>query len=327
MPVTVTAYARLHLGFLNLCEELGWVYGSLGVGLDAPRTRVVATPAQGLHATGQHADRIIRYAEHLAAVFQRSWQARLTVTEAIPEHSGLGSGTQWALTVGTALLRLHGIQTGPRELAGIMGRGMRSGIGVASFESGGIILEAGHKKRPPGEPMRPSEIILRRDFPAGWRFVLVIAEAPPGLSGAAEHNAFASLGESRAITDRLCRIVQLQLLPALVEEDIVAFGFAVSEIDRQTGLLFSAAQGGVYGNLASDIIDCLADAGAYGIGQSSWGPCLYALVDDANEAAVLTAARGFLARRSKPGQVFVARARNAGADILVTEEGGSPPVP
>ena len=175
--------------------------------------------------------------------------------------------------------------------------------------------------------MRPSEIILRRDFPAGWRFVLVIAEAPPGLSGAAEHNAFASLGESRAITDRLCRIVQLQLLPALVEEDIVAFGFAVSEIDRQTGLLFSAAQGGVYGNLASDIIDCLADAGAYGIGQSSWGPCLYALVDDANEAAVLTAARGFLARRSKPGQVFVARARNAGADILVTEEGGSPPVP
>jgi len=321
MRVTVTAYARLHLGFLNLCEEIGWVYGSLGVGLDAPRTRVVATPAKGLTATGEHAGRILRYAEHLASVLQTSWQARLTVLEAIPEHSGLGSGTQWALTVGTALLRLHGIRMGPRELAGIMGRGMRSGIGVASFESGGFILEAGHKTRPPGEPARPSEVILRRDFPAGWRFVLVIAEAPPGLSGEAEKNAFASLGETRTITDMLCRIVQLRLLPALVEEDIAAFGLAVSEIDRQTGLLFSEAQGGVYGNLAGEIVDCLLGAGAYGAGQSSWGPCLYALVDEANEAAVLAAARGFLEGRGKAGRVFVTGARNAGADILIEGEG------
>lgn len=317
MRVTVTAYARLHLGFLNLCEELGWVYGSVGVGLDTPRTRVVATPAEGLVATGEHADRIIRYAEHLAAQFGRAWQARLTVEEAIPEHSGLGSGTQWALTVGTALLRLHGIQASPRELAGVMGRGLRSGVGVASFESGGFILESGHKRRSTGEPVLPSKVVLRRDFPAGWRFVLVIAEAPPGLSGKAESDAFAALGETRAITDMICRIVQLGLLPALVEEDIEAFGQAMSEIDRQTGLLFCEAQGGVYRDVAGEIVDCLLDAGAYGAGQSSWGPCLYALVDDANEEKVLVSARRFLDRLGKPGRVFVAQARNDGAEILI----------
>jgi beta-ribofuranosylaminobenzene 5'-phosphate synthase len=317
MRVTVTAYARLHLGFLNLSPDLGWTHGSLGVGLDRPRTRVSATSADDLTVTGKHAGRIRRYAEHLAAVLGRTWQARLTVEEAIPEHSGLGSGTQWALTVGTALLRLHGLETGPRELAKIMGRGLRSGIGVASFESGGFILEAGHKNLPVGQPAPPSAVILRRDFPADWRFVLVIAEAPAGLSGQAESQAFASLGETRAVTDMICRIVQLRLLPALVEGDIEAFGQAMSEVDRQTGLLFYEAQGGVYRDAAGRIVETLLEAGAYGAGQSSWGPCLYALVDEANEEKVLNAAWSFMIKTGNAGQVFVAKARNAGADILV----------
>ena len=316
MRVTVTAYARLHLGFLNLSPDLGWTYGSLGVGLDNPRTRVCAGEADSLTVTGVHADRIMRYAEHLSTVFNQTWRARLTVEEAIPEHSGLGSGTQWALAVGMALLRLHGIAVTPQKLAQIMGRGLRSGVGVANFEGGGFILEAGHKNNPSGNPVGPSAVILRRAFPANWRFVIAMADAAPGLSGQAESEAFASLDDTRAITDMICRIVQLRLLPALVEEDIENFGQAMSEVDQQTGLFFRTAQGGIYRDGADLFVENLLEAGAYGVGQSSWGPCLYALVDDANEQKVFHSAQDFMAKTGKTGQVFVVKARNAGADIL-----------
>jgi beta-ribofuranosylaminobenzene 5'-phosphate synthase len=218
-----------------------------------------------------------------------------------------------------ALLRLHNFKTTARELAHIMGRGLRSGIGVASFESGGFILEAGHKKYPQSLPIVPSAVILRRDFPINWRFVIVIVDTDPGLSGQAESEAFASLDNTQEVTDRICRIVQLRLLPALIEEDIEAFGQAVSEVDRQTGLFFRKAQGGVYRDGADQFVEKLLEAGAYGVGQSSWGPCLYALVDDANEQRVLDSARSFMLKSGKSGQIFVPRARNAGADILVED--------
>lgn len=315
LRVRVTAYARLHLGFLNLCGGLGWKYGSLGVGLNAPRTRVWAETARGFSAHGPHADKAVRLAGRLARAFRTRWNAKLTVAQAIPGHFGLGSGTQWALAVGTALLRLHGIAASARELAAALGRGERSGIGIATFEKGGFILDAGHRPCPPATPDKPSEVVLRRNFPGHWRFVLALPKAPEGLCGQEEQEAFARLGDTRAITGGICQTVQLRLLPALAEVDIAAFGQAMTDLDRQTGLLFSAPQGGVYAGEALEIIGGLLEAGAYGAGQSSWGPCLYALVDDANQDRVLACAMGLV--KASGGRALLARARNRGADVSV----------
>ncbi len=320
MRVTVEAYGRLHLGFLNLSSELGWNYGSLGIGLDTPKISLTATSDTGLIVEGEHGDRILRFARKLSEYFGTEWQARLEVRETIPAHSGLGSGTQWAMAVGTALLRLHNMTCPPRELAWILGRGGRSGIGISSFEAGGFILETGHKSGESGQSTYPAQVVLRREFPKGWRFVLALADASPGLSGKEEANAFATLGDTRGITDVICRIVLLRLLPALIEEDIVAFGKAMSEIDQQTGLFFYQAQGGVYRDVADRLVAGLLDAGAYGVGQSSWGPCLYALVDDANEDAVVRVAQKQFEEKGWSGQVIVAGARNTGADVRVEEE-------
>ena len=319
MRVTVKAYARLHFGFLNLSRELGWNYGSVGVGVDAPRITLVATPAMGLKADGPHSERMLKYAERLGAHYNMDWHARLEALDVIPGHSGLGSGTQWALAVGMALLRLHGLKRPPREVAHVLGRGGRSGIGISSFETGGFILETGHKPTTNGESESRSQVVMRRDFPEGWRFVLVMADASPGLSGKAECDAFASLGDTRSMTDTICRMVLLQLLPALVEQDIAAFGKAMSEVDRQTGLYFSKTQGGAYRVVATEMVAGLHSAGAHGVGQSSWGPCLYALVDDSNEQAVIRAAHEQLAVQGLTGTVFVARAKNTGAEIMVEE--------
>jgi predicted sugar kinase len=45
--VTVTVPARLHLGFVDLNGELGRRFGSLGIAIDTPRTRLSLGRGEG----------------------------------------------------------------------------------------------------------------------------------------------------------------------------------------------------------------------------------------------------------------------------------------
>src|SRR5215813_14262185 len=100
--VSVTAPARLHLGFVDLNGGLGRRFGSLGIALAAPSTRVVARRHDGLAADGPEADRVLAHLRRLAGRFDLGGSVRVTVEQAIPAHAGLGSGTQLALAVGAA---------------------------------------------------------------------------------------------------------------------------------------------------------------------------------------------------------------------------------
>src|SRR5437763_1551499 len=71
--------------------------------------------------------------------------------------------------------------------------------------------------------------------------------APPGLHGPDEARAFAQLPPiPEPITDRLCRLVLLDLLPAVVEADLERFGAALVEIQHRVGQGFAPAQGGLF---------------------------------------------------------------------------------
>ena len=75
--------------------------------------------------------------------------------------------------------------------------------------------------------------------------MLILHPAAQGLHGAAETAAFRSLPpfpEARAA--HLCRLVMMNLLPALVEADLFEFGRAVNELQRIVGDHFAPAQGG-----------------------------------------------------------------------------------
>ena len=80
----------------------------------------------------------------------------------------------------------------------------------------------------------------------------------------------------------------MALLPALVDCDFDAFGSALTEIQRTNGGWFAAAQGGPYAPGPSAVlIEALTTWGATGVGQSSWGPAVYALAPDAGAGAAL----------------------------------------
>ncbi|MBV9756600.1 MAG: hypothetical protein JO047_06055, partial [Alphaproteobacteria bacterium] len=101
--VEVACTARLHMGFLDLAGSLGRRFGSIGMALDAPRTRLSLRRAETNRVRGAEQARASRHLDALAARLRVRDRHDLHVAEAIPEHSGLGSGTQLALAIAAAL--------------------------------------------------------------------------------------------------------------------------------------------------------------------------------------------------------------------------------
>jgi len=285
--IRITAPARLHLGFLDLNGSLGRRFGSLGLALDQPAYQVIVRPAARLTVRGPDAAR----AEHYAHLLQKrlGWPSsvQILIEQAIPAHSGLGSGTQLALAVGTGIARLFGISINASELATVLDRGGRSGIGIGAFEQGGFIIDGGHSATSTAAP----PIVSRLDFPAEWRVVLIFDRQRQGFSGGTERRAFAELPTfpAQQAAD-LCRLVLMRALPALAEADFTAFGSAISTLQQVIGDYFAPVQGGRFTSPAvAKLLAELAQQGRLGLGQSSWGPTGFALCDSATDAERLQA--------------------------------------
>jgi beta-RFAP synthase len=316
--VSVTVPGRLHLGFVDLNGSLGRRFGSFGIALDAPATRISATRGKGLSAVGLDADRAKANLEKLARHFGIDGSFSLRVEAAIPSHVGLGSGTQLALAVGVAVARLAGLGAAPRDIARILDRGGRSSIGLITFEQGGVVLDGG---RGPGD--EPPPLIARLPFPDSWRILLIFDDAHKGLHGRAENEAFHRLPpmpEARAA--QLCRLMLMAALPALAEQDLDRFGAAVAELQQAIGDHFAAVQGARF--MSAPVAAALAwlqGQGVRGVGQSSWGPTGFALL--ASEVAAAALMREAHAKwPPASGLRFVlARGRNRGGEVEIHRAG------
>ena len=143
--IEVRTSARLHLGLLDNNGGHGRLYGSIGLAVNQPRLLLRAEPAEGLIVEGLEPDRVTAYAERFIQRYGVPVGVRLTLLSGIPAHVGLGSGTQIALAVGTALSRLAGLCLSTEEIAVAAGRGTRSGIGIAAFQHGGFVVDDGHR--------------------------------------------------------------------------------------------------------------------------------------------------------------------------------------
>ncbi len=302
------------MGFLDLNGGLGRHFGSLGLALDEIAARVTASPAGTVAVRGPQAVRAADYARRALAALGLESGTHIQVEQAIPDHAGLGSGTQLALAVGTAVARLHGIDWSARDIARALGRGGRSGIGLGLFGQGGFLVDGGRR----GDQDEPPTAIARMDFPAAWRFVLVLDHGFQGLHGEQEKQAFAELPRfSEESAGHLCRLALMGALPALAERDAAAFGGAVEAIQNVVGDHFAPAQGGRYASpRVARALAWLRERGAAGIGQSSWGPTGFALLD--SEVAAHGLARAARLELAGEGLEFlVCAARNRGADIRV----------
>lgn len=310
----VTAPSRVHFGLLSLpaAGRDRWPgldgnpglpvrhFGGVGLMVDRPGLAVRVEPAADWSAAGPLADRALGFARRVVGTLPPGERRpfRVTVEHAPAEHTGLGVGTQLGLAVAKAVAGETGHPWSAAELAGRAGRGERSAVGVHGFDRGGLIVEGG---KLPGEALSP--LVARLPLPADWAVLLF---TPPGEQvwhGGAERQAFARLaaaGPSPAETDALCRLVLTGLLPALASTDLDGFGEAVYELNARTGDAFAAAQGGRYaGPGVAELVARLRGLGVRGVGQSSWGPTVFAVVRAAEPAE--------LSRRLPDVPVVVAR--------------------
>ncbi len=291
---------------------LGRRFGSIGLAVDRPATRLTVSKAASHSASGAESARSLK----LAQMFNRGRTGGYTidVQEAIPAHAGLGSGTQLALAIGTAIARLEGRELAAQDLAGVGERGARSGIGLAAFAGGGFLVDGGR-----GPQDRAPPLTLRSDFPDDWRILLLLDPSRAGVSGDAEKKAFAALPEFPETTAaHICHLVLMKMVPGLKEEDLSAFGDALSEIQEIVGGHFADKQGGSpwTSPAVARIAARLKQEGATGIGQSSWGPTGFAFVDG-DEAAVRLYHSLVEDAKADGVEIVIARGRNSGARIEI----------
>lgn len=277
--VFVEAPARLHFGLLDLRGALGRRFGGIGAAAPAPTLLLSARAASTLDVQGEDAERATDYARRFLASqpARGAGGAQLRVHRALPAHAGLGSGTQLALAVARALAEISGTATDAPRLARATGRAQRSAIGTWTFAGGGLVLEGG--RRPASDDVAP--LLARLPFPPSWRCVVAVPLAAPGLSGADEAAAFEALPlPAAADAERVAHLVLMALLPALAEADLATFGAALSAIQTATGRWFAPIQGGAFASGPSEeLIRRMTEWGAQGVGQSSWGPAVYGMVD------------------------------------------------
>jgi beta-ribofuranosylaminobenzene 5'-phosphate synthase len=314
--VRVTTAARLHLGFLDLAGDLGRRFGSIGLAIDAFETSVELREASRFETAGEERERSARLALRIAESLGLDTMLRLFVSNAIPAHAGLGSGTQLALAIATAFRRFAGLPLDVRGDARLLDRGARSGVGAALFERGGLAVDAG---RGPNTEIPP--VTARLNFPRDWRVLLILDPRIEGAHGEAERRAFARLPRFPAHSaSEICRRTLMQILPGAAERDLAAFGDGVARVQEIMGDHFGSAQGG--SRFASAAVERVAmqlkALGARGIGQSSWGPTGFAFASDSDHAE-------FLARRAgdacEPGvEIKICKARDRGAEIREEED-------
>jgi beta-RFAP synthase len=308
--IRVRTPSRLHFGLFALPADMvapAWptrAFGGVGLMIEQPGLTVTAEPAASWRGEGPLAERGLAFARMVSAT-----PMHIAVATTVREHVGLGTGTQLGLAVARAI---RGDRSAV-ELARCVGRGQRSALGIHGFAQGGFLVEGG--KRAPGAI---APLVSRAAFPEAWRVVLIIPRDLRGDHGPREQDAFRALGQGvpdPARTDALCGLVLLGMLPALAEVDLDAFGEALYDFNRRVGEMFRPWQGGLYAHpRIGALVAAVRAEGVRGVGQSSWGPTVFAIVAAHDAQRVCAALLGKYGCRSD--EVLVTEGSNRGAVVI-----------
>ncbi len=312
--VSVRAPSRLHFGMFSFGRPDYPQFGGVGVMIEPPTVDVTIVSADQLTCLGDHAERAKQFVTMLAKRWSLSAapQCRIHVS-ALPAHRGLGLGTQLGLAIAAGLrdfLRMPPLTVA--ELALAVERGARSAIGTHGFEMGGLLVDGGKRD---GEEI--GQLERRISLPAEWRFVLARSRTGgPGLMGQREKDAFSQLPPvPKTVTEQLWRIANDEMLPAIEQSDCNAFGDAVYRFGRLAGECFATVQGGPFASPATaELVAAIRNMGVPGVGQSSWGPTVFAITPNEAKAHELVA-RLRAESTLVADDITIARPNNVGAQV------------
>jgi beta-ribofuranosylaminobenzene 5'-phosphate synthase len=275
----VVAPARLHFGLLRTSPDpVTGHFGGCGLMIDQPQTIVTAELSDTWIASGPDAERALAFAQRVTSQCHN-----IVVEQVPPAHCGLGTGTALALAVGKAVAP----QLATTELARLTGRGGRSRVGLTGFDTGGFVSES-----------YEHDTAISFLWPRGWRVLVLVPEIEPRWHGSVESDAFQQLTQTlttSAVQMELEDLLEAMLLERRHRSSFTFFSDALFKYNRISGGLFQEVQGGHYAHpVIASLVDELRLMGVVGVGQSSWGPGVFAICQSEAEAQrVFTAIEPF----------------------------------
>jgi len=332
MGLTLKSPSRIHIGLIDLNGSIGRVDGGVGIALDFPNFQIEGKESSEIEievkSKGIQEDTLRSIKDRLLKVSKRVLNyigedgIYIKVKNIIPLHSGLGSGTQMALSTGMLISKIYNRDLDVKTLASITGRGGTSGIGVYAFERGGFIVDGGHTfgKGKDKERFAPSSasknvrvppLIFRYDF--NWDVVLTIPKGE-NIHGEREINIFkrycpVPLEE----TQKICHIILMKMLPAVVEGDIASFGESINKLQY---LGFKRVEVELQRDTVRSLLKELQKVSYSGL--SSFGPTLYSICNGREDIKkVVETSKEFFDRQGIDGEIVITKGNNEGFKINI----------
>jgi beta-ribofuranosylaminobenzene 5'-phosphate synthase len=275
--ISITTGRRLHFGLFTPIPvpELDLAFGGVGAMVDVPGITIQGRPAETWSATGACASRV----NAILDILQKNHPSRehpaftLTVTYAAPAHQGWGTGTQLALAVARLWCHVMSLPWSAEQAARWTGRGHRSGSGTVGFDQPGLIVDPGKQVDSMGESRGTARVVT---LPPEWAWLLVEPRGEMGLHSGEEQHAFSRLPPPDRSSVHRLRVLAHSL--SLAPNNYQHFAETLTDYNRLAGSLYESVQGGIYGSpLTAQRIAHLQSLGAFGVGQSSWGPGIFAV--------------------------------------------------
>lgn len=195
------------------------------------------------------------------------------------------------------------------------GRGLRSHIGLHGFLHGQMLVDQGQASL--NESLGFSHRIRGQSFPQQWSIVLIYEDVYLGDFGEHEQSIFdACSKQENPNRQRMLDLIDQEIVPSVEAQDFPLASQAVGLYGELAGEIFRPALGDAYRSPRIRYwVDRLRGIGIQGVGQSSWGPVVFAIVEDQHQAEWLVEKIG--PDLTRGGWTYVAKAAGpAKLDIL-----------
>ncbi len=276
--IKIISPARLHFGFLNLGQNKKNSLGGIGLSINKFQTIIKVKKYHKLVVEGDVSNKGYGYVKNFCKKNKIKPNFLVNIEKLTPEHIGLGSGTQLALSIGMAINKLNNLNLSIIEIGRMLNRGIRSSVGLSNFVHGGFIIDLGIENN-------FFSNLSKINFPDKWKIILIIHERNKGIYGSKEIKAFTKLKKSTKNIFNLQSLVLKETYPYLVEKNFNAFSESITKIQGYMGKYFNKIQGGKYSSkIVSKVINFSKETKIKGYGQTSWGPTGFILLSNKENA-------------------------------------------
>lgn len=298
MRFQIRSPSRLHLSLIDLNGSLGRIDGGFGFALDNPKFVIEFNDSddsivnKGEKFIFNGPDEYLKHVQLIISKMESKFNVNyeninITVKNLILPHVGLGSKTQFLLSIAKGLCYLKKINLTIREMASLVERGGTSGIGYQIFEEGGFILDLGHSYGKNGEKTtfipssaskaQPAMPFFHHTMPENWNVLLLIPNVKQGANNIEERNIFQDytpipLQDVEKISHRIL----MQIVPSIINKDLDNFAEALWFINNHG---FKKVEIGLQHECINNLLQDIYSTFKVPVGISSFGPGVFVITD------------------------------------------------